>query len=42
MLCLSANDELCVNRLTVDEFGPISWEPNYKQSAVHIEAMTQT
>jgi assimilatory nitrate reductase catalytic subunit len=33
-------DELCVNRLTVDEFDPISREPNYKQSAVHIEAMT--
>ncbi len=30
-------DELCVNRLTVDEFDPISREPNYKQSAVHIE-----
>ncbi|MGH9225102.1 MAG: molybdopterin oxidoreductase family protein [Acidimicrobiales bacterium] len=32
-------DELCVNRLTVDEFDPISREPNYKQSAVHIESM---
>ncbi|MGK2957671.1 MAG: molybdopterin oxidoreductase family protein [Acidimicrobiales bacterium] len=30
-------DELCVNRLTVDEFDPISREPNYKQSAVRIE-----
>ncbi len=30
-------DELCVNRLTIDEFDPISREPNYKQSAVHIE-----
>ncbi|MGH9285032.1 MAG: molybdopterin oxidoreductase family protein, partial [Acidimicrobiales bacterium] len=30
-------DELCVNLLTVDEFDPISREPNYKQSAVHIE-----
>jgi len=30
-------DELCVNRLTVDEFDPVSREPNYKQSAVHIE-----
>jgi assimilatory nitrate reductase catalytic subunit len=29
-------DELCVNRLTVDEFDPISREPNYKQAAVHI------
>ncbi len=32
-------DEMCVNRLTVDEFDPISREPNYKQSAVHIEPM---
>ena len=32
-------DELCVNRLTVDEFDPISREPNYKQAAVHVEAM---
>ncbi|MGH9278529.1 MAG: molybdopterin oxidoreductase family protein, partial [Acidimicrobiales bacterium] len=32
-------DELCVNRLTVDEFDPISREPNYKQSAVHIEPL---
>ncbi len=32
-------DELCVNRLTIDEFDPVSREPNYKQSAVHIEAM---
>jgi assimilatory nitrate reductase catalytic subunit len=30
-------DERCVNRLTVDEFDPISREPNYKQSAVRIE-----
>jgi assimilatory nitrate reductase catalytic subunit len=30
-------DELCVNRLTIDEFDPISREPNYKQSAVDIE-----
>jgi assimilatory nitrate reductase catalytic subunit len=29
-------DEWCVNRLTVDEFDPISREPNYKQSAVRI------
>ena len=29
-------DELCVNRLTVDEFDPVSREPNYKQSAVAI------
>jgi anaerobic selenocysteine-containing dehydrogenase len=32
-------DELCVNRLTVDEFDPISREPNYKQSAVHVERL---
>jgi assimilatory nitrate reductase catalytic subunit len=32
-------DELCVNRLTVDEFDPISREPNYKQSAVRIEPL---
>jgi len=32
-------DELCVNRLTVDEFDPISREPNYKQSAVYVEPM---
>ncbi len=30
-------DELCVNRLTIDEFDPVSREPNYKQSAVHLE-----
>lgn len=29
-------DELCANRLTVDEFDPISREPNYKQAAVRI------
>ena len=32
-------DERCVNRLTVDEFDPISREPNYKQSAVRLEPM---
>ena len=31
-------NEACVNRLTDDEFDPISREPNYKQCAVHIEA----
>ncbi len=31
-------DEACANRLTVDEFDPISREPNYKQCAVRIEA----
>ena len=30
-------DEWCVNRLTVDEFDPISREPNYKQCAVRVE-----
>ncbi|HEX9467821.1 MAG TPA: nitrate reductase [Acidimicrobiia bacterium] len=30
-------DELCANRLTVDEFDPISREPNYKQAAVRVE-----
>jgi len=32
-------DERCVNRLTLDEFDPISREPNYKQSAVRLEVM---
>ncbi len=30
-------DEACANRLTNDEFDPISREPNYKQCAVRIE-----
>ncbi|MDP1820099.1 MAG: molybdopterin dinucleotide binding domain-containing protein [Acidimicrobiales bacterium] len=30
-------DEACANRLTVDEFDPISREPNFKQCAVRIE-----
>jgi assimilatory nitrate reductase catalytic subunit len=30
-------DETCANRLTVDEFDPISREPNYKQCAVRVE-----
>ena len=30
-------DESCANRLTDDEFDPISREPNYKQCAVRIE-----
>ncbi len=34
-------DEACVNRLTDDEFDPISREPNYKQCAVAIEAATR-
>ncbi len=29
-------DEQCVNRLTADEFDPISREPNYKQCAVRV------
>jgi assimilatory nitrate reductase catalytic subunit len=32
-------DEACANRLTNDEFDPISREPNYKQCAVRIEAV---
>jgi assimilatory nitrate reductase catalytic subunit len=31
-------DERCANRLTDDEFDPISREPNYKQCAVRVEA----
>ena len=31
-------DEACANRLTLDEFDPISREPNYKQCAVRIDA----
>ena len=30
-------DERCANRLTDDEFDPISREPNYKQCAVRID-----
>ncbi|MGQ0615711.1 MAG: molybdopterin oxidoreductase family protein [Acidimicrobiia bacterium] len=30
-------DERCANRLTNDEFDPISREPNYKQCAVRVE-----
>ena len=30
-------DDRCANRLTIDEFDPISREPNYKQAAVEIE-----
>ena len=30
-------DERCANRLTDDQFDPISREPNYKQCAVQIE-----
>jgi assimilatory nitrate reductase catalytic subunit len=33
-------DEHCVNRLTDDQFDPISREPNYKQCAVRIEPTT--
>ena len=29
-------NDRCVNRLTLDEFDPISREPNYKQCAVRI------
>jgi len=34
-------DERCVNRLTDDQFDPISREPNYKQCAVRIEPVTR-
>jgi len=30
-------DDRCANRLTDDQFDPISREPNYKQCAVRIE-----
>ncbi|GAC1313891.1 MAG: nitrate reductase [Acidimicrobiales bacterium] len=30
-------DEWCANRLTLDQFDPISREPNYKQAAVRVE-----
>jgi anaerobic selenocysteine-containing dehydrogenase len=30
-------DDRCANRLTIDEFDPISREPNYKQAAVQVE-----
>ena len=32
-------DERCANRLTDDQFDPISREPNYKQCAVKVEAL---
>ncbi|HEY4410049.1 MAG TPA: molybdopterin dinucleotide binding domain-containing protein, partial [Acidimicrobiia bacterium] len=32
-------DEACANRLTDDEFDPISREPNYKQCAVRVEPL---
>ena len=32
--------ETCINRLTMNEFDPISREPNYKQCAVAIERVT--
>ena len=34
-------DEACANRLTNDEFDPISREPNYKQCAVRVERVLQ-
>jgi assimilatory nitrate reductase catalytic subunit len=33
-------DEQCANRLTLNEFDPISREPNYKQCAVRVERVT--
>jgi anaerobic selenocysteine-containing dehydrogenase len=32
-------DERCANRLTLDEFDPISREPNYKQCAARLERL---
>ncbi|HEX6422009.1 MAG TPA: nitrate reductase [Acidimicrobiales bacterium] len=32
-------DEQCANRLTLNEFDPISREPNYKQCAVRVERL---
>jgi len=32
-------DEACVNRLTLNEFDPISREPNYKQCAVRLDPL---
>jgi assimilatory nitrate reductase catalytic subunit len=32
-------DDRCANRLTDDEFDPISREPNYKQCAVRLERL---
>ena len=34
-------DDRCANRLTRDEFDPISREPNYKQCAVRIERLAR-
>lgn len=34
-------DDRCANRLTMDEFDPISREPNYKQCAVRVEKATR-
>jgi anaerobic selenocysteine-containing dehydrogenase len=33
-------DETCANRLTLNEFDPVSREPNYKQCAVRVERAT--
>ena len=33
-------DEQCANRLTLNEFDPISREPNYKQCAVRLDRVT--
>jgi assimilatory nitrate reductase catalytic subunit len=34
-------DERCANRLTSDQFDPISREPNFKQCAVRLDAVTR-
>jgi predicted molibdopterin-dependent oxidoreductase YjgC len=33
-------DETCANRLTLNDFDPVSREPNYKQCAVRVEPAT--
>jgi predicted molibdopterin-dependent oxidoreductase YjgC len=33
-------DDKCANRLTRDEFDPISREPNYKQCAVRVDRVS--
>ncbi|MEO7556678.1 MAG: nitrate reductase [Acidimicrobiales bacterium] len=35
-------DDACANRLTDDEFDPISREPNYKQCAVRVERIARS
>ncbi len=35
-------DEMCANRITLNEFDPVSREPNYKQCAVRVDAAPAT